>query len=174
MTAEISRLFAQHHQRYGSPRLYRELRRTGWTVSRRRVARLMRAAVLRAKAVRGRSVATRRRAKPAACWRTPCSAGARRGLIFHSDRGTEYMGAAFCAFVTRHRLEQSASVRGPSDNAPNRTQYMRYCDARRCIRRWGTGRPLPSSAVQHRTLKCQRGGARSQAILMIARFARFV
>jgi transposase InsO family protein len=40
-----------------------------------------------------------------------------RGLIFHSDRGTEYMGVAFCAFVARHGLRQSASVRGPSDNA---------------------------------------------------------
>jgi putative transposase len=41
----------------------------------------------------------------------------RGAVIFHSDRGTEYMGAAFCAFVTRRGLLQSASVRGPSDNA---------------------------------------------------------
>jgi transposase InsO family protein len=27
------------------------------------------------------------------------------------------MGAAFCAFVARHGLTQSASARGPSDNA---------------------------------------------------------
>ena len=27
------------------------------------------------------------------------------------------MGAAFCAFVARSRLRQSASVRGPGDNA---------------------------------------------------------
>ena len=40
-----------------------------------------------------------------------------RGLIFHSDRGTEYMGAAFCAFVAHHGGTQSASVRGPCDNA---------------------------------------------------------
>lgn len=40
-----------------------------------------------------------------------------RGVIFHSDRGTEYMGAAFCAVVARHDVTQSASVRGPSDNA---------------------------------------------------------
>ena len=44
MTAEIVRRFAVHHERYGSPRLHRELVNAGWTVSRRRVARLMRAA----------------------------------------------------------------------------------------------------------------------------------
>lgn len=27
------------------------------------------------------------------------------------------MGAAFCGFVARHGLQQSASVRGPGDNA---------------------------------------------------------
>ncbi len=50
---EITRLFVQHQERYGSPRLYRLLSATGWAVSRRRVARLMRAAGCRAKAVRG-------------------------------------------------------------------------------------------------------------------------
>ncbi len=53
MTLEIRRRFAAHHGRYGSPRLHRELRMAGWRCSRRRVARLMRAAGLRAKAVRG-------------------------------------------------------------------------------------------------------------------------
>ena len=53
LTAAIARLFMQHQQRYGSPRIYRELTHRGWTVSRRCVARLMRAAGLRAKAVRG-------------------------------------------------------------------------------------------------------------------------
>jgi len=38
-------------------------------------------------------------------------------LIFHSDRGSEYMGAAFCTFVAQRGLLQSASVRGPGDNA---------------------------------------------------------
>jgi putative transposase len=178
LTAEIIRLFARHHQRYGSPRLYRELIQTGWTVSRRRVARLMRAAGLRAKAVRGYRAKAGIRARfaqhpnrvwaahvtrPNQVWvgditylalaggwrylavvldyhsrrvlawtlsrrrtaretrRVLAQALARRrpsrGLIFHSDRGTEYMGAAFCAFVARHGVTQSASVRGPSDNA---------------------------------------------------------
>jgi hypothetical protein len=53
LSAEIMRLFAQHRERYGSPRLYRLLVNAGWRVSRRRVARLMRSAGLRAKAVRG-------------------------------------------------------------------------------------------------------------------------
>lgn len=45
---EIVRRFAQHQGRYGSPRLHRELVTDGWRCSRRRVARLMRAAGLRA------------------------------------------------------------------------------------------------------------------------------
>ncbi|HEX8943178.1 MAG TPA: IS3 family transposase [Gemmatimonadaceae bacterium] len=178
LTAEIVRVFAQHHQRYGSPRIYRELIRIGWTVSRRRVARLMRAARLRAKAVCGYRAKAGIRARfaqhPNRVWaahvtrrdqvwvgditylrltngwrylaivldhhsrrvlawtlsrrrtaRETCRVLARaferrrppRGLIFHSDRGTEYMGAAFCAFVARRGLTQSATVRGPSDNA---------------------------------------------------------
>ena len=39
------------------------------------------------------------------------------GVIFHSDRGSEYMGTAFCAHVARLGFLQSASVRGPGDNA---------------------------------------------------------
>jgi transposase InsO family protein len=66
-----------------------------WTLSRRRTAR-------ETCRVLGRALKRRR----------PL-----RGLIFHSDRGTEYMGAAFCAFVARHGVQQSASVRGPGDNA---------------------------------------------------------
>jgi putative transposase len=53
LSAEIARLFTEHHERYGSPRIHRLLHGAGWVVSRRRVARLMRAARLRAKAVRG-------------------------------------------------------------------------------------------------------------------------
>jgi transposase InsO family protein len=39
------------------------------------------------------------------------------GTIFHSDRGSEYMGAAFCAAVARLGMKQSANVSGPGDNA---------------------------------------------------------
>ena len=178
MTAEIVRRFARHQQRYGSPRLHEELVAAGQRCSRRRVARLMRTAGLRAKAVRGYRAKAGIRARfgqhPNRVWEThvdrvnrlwvgditylrlatgwrylavvldhhsrrvlawtlsrrrtareTCRVLARalkrrrppRGLIFHSDRGTEYMGAAFCAFVARHGLQQSASVRGPSDNA---------------------------------------------------------
>ena len=42
---------------------------------------------------------------------------AARGVIFHSDRGSEYMGAPFCAQVAQVGLLQSASARGPGDNA---------------------------------------------------------
>jgi putative transposase len=42
---------------------------------------------------------------------------AARGVIFHSDRGSEYMGAPFCLQLAQLGLLQSASVRGPGDNA---------------------------------------------------------
>jgi transposase InsO family protein len=177
LATEIARLFAKHKDRYGSPRLYRLLVDAGWSVSRRRVARLMRVAGLRAKAVRGyrpkasvhqlygrhpnrlwtaqvrapnqawvgditylkvagtwqylaivmdqysrRILAwslTARRTAAVTC--TVLTRAARRrparGAIFHSDRGSEYMGAPFCARVAQLGLLQSASVRGPGDNA---------------------------------------------------------
>lgn len=42
------------------------------------------------------------------------------GVIFHSDRGSEYMGALFCRQVQRLGLLQSASVRGPRGQRPRR------------------------------------------------------
>ena len=176
----ITRAFTLHKERYGSPRIYRELRAAGWTVSRRRIARLMRTAGLRAKAVRGyRSKAQLRRQyaqhpnrlwtttaerpnqvwvgditylRVGAAWRylavvmdqysrrvlawtltrrrtaaVTCSVltraaqargvGRTHGVIFHSDRGSEYMGAPFCTHLARLGVVQSASVRGPGDNA---------------------------------------------------------
>jgi putative transposase len=50
---EITRRFTTHGGKYGSPRIHHAMVTAGWTVSRRRVARLMREAGLRAKAVRG-------------------------------------------------------------------------------------------------------------------------
>jgi len=207
LSAEIHRLFALHHERYGSPRLYRELVNTGWSCSRRRVARLMRAAGLRAKAVRGYRAKAGIRARfaqhPNRVWkarvarvnrvwvgditylrltdgwrylavvldhhsrrvlawtlsrrrtaRETCRVLARalhrrrppRGLIFHSDRGTEYMGAAFCAFVARRGLRQSASVRGPSDNA--RAESFFHSLKAELTR----GTAFPSDAVLRRAL----------------------
>ena len=52
-TAAITQVFVRHEERYGSPRVHAALVTAGWRVSRRRVARLMRAAGLRAKTVRG-------------------------------------------------------------------------------------------------------------------------
>jgi putative transposase len=65
-----------------------------WTLSRRRTARVTCAVLMRAARTRA----------PA-------------GVIFHSDRGSEYMGAPFCAHVARLGFLQSASVRGPGDNS---------------------------------------------------------
>ena len=177
LTKEITRLFALHKERYGSPRLHRALVRAGWCVSRRRTAHLMRAAGLRAKAVQGyrakvnihqlyarhpnrlwtikvtgpnqvwvgditflkvgggwrylaivmdqhtrRILAwslTRRRtaAVTSAVLALAATRRPARGAIFHSDRGSEYMGAAFCATVARLGMQQSANANGPGDNA---------------------------------------------------------
>jgi len=177
LSKEIVRLFTVHKERYGSPRLHRALVSAGWCVSRRRVAHLMRAAGLRAKAVRGyrakvnihqlyarhpnrlwtahvtgpnqvwvgditflkvgggwrylaivmdqytrRILAwslTHRRTAAVTSAVLALAAGRRpaRGAIFHSDRGSEYMGAAFCATVARLGMQQSANVSGPGDNA---------------------------------------------------------
>jgi len=177
LSTEITQLFAAHHERYGSPRLHRLLVAAGWLVSRRRVARLMRAAGLRAKAVQGyRSKAntlrlyarhpdrlrgtvvtrpnqvwvgditylrvangwrylaivmdqysrrllawslTRRRTAAVTCAVLARAArgSAARGVIFHSDCGSEYRGAPFCARVAQMGLVPSASAHGPGDNA---------------------------------------------------------
>ena len=177
LTQEIVRLFTLHHARYGSPRLHRALQTLGWTVSRRRVAQLMRRTGLRAKAVQGyrakanihqlyarhpnrrwttqvtgpsqvwvgditflkvgarwrylaivmdqhtrRILAwslTRRRTSlvTSAVLRAAATTRPARGAIFHSDRGSEYMGAPFCATVMRLGMLQSANVSGPGDNA---------------------------------------------------------
>jgi len=178
LTTELRRRFAAHQGRYGSPRLHRELVNAGWSCSRRRVARLMRVAGLRAKAVRGYRAKAGIRARfgqhPNRLWETRVTRANQvwvgditylrvrgtwrylaivmdqysrrilawtltrrrtttvtrtvlaqalhrrrspRDVIFHSDRGSEYMGAAFCAFVAHQGLRQSASVRGPGDNA---------------------------------------------------------
>ena len=178
LTEAIMRIFAAHRGRYGSPRVHRALKDEGWVVSRRRVARLMRTAGLRAKAVRGyRAKAQVRRLfarHPNRLWTThvdrpdqvwvgditylrvaqgwrylaivmdqhtrrilawsltrqrtaavTCavlSEAARQrptatGVIFHSDRGSEYMGTPFATRVAALGLLQSASVRGPGDNA---------------------------------------------------------
>jgi putative transposase len=53
LLVQIRTLFTQHHGRYGSPRIHHALQARGITVSRRRVARLMREDGLRARAVLG-------------------------------------------------------------------------------------------------------------------------
>lgn len=46
-----------------------------------------------------------------------------RGIIFHSDRGSEYMGHRFTQ-VAQLDLLQSASVRCPGDNAPAESFFI--------------------------------------------------
>jgi len=178
LTTAIHALFAVHGERYGSPRMHHALTQAGWVVSRRRVARLMRASGLRAKAVRGYRAKTgvhrfyeqhpnRLRGQtptgPNQIWvgditylaiaghwfylaiimdyhsrrvlawslgrrrdtrvtRAVFQAAVRRrqpapGWLFHSDRGSEFLGAVFSACVAAAGCVQSASERGPGDNA---------------------------------------------------------
>jgi transposase InsO family protein len=65
-----------------------------WSLSRRRTARVTCAVLTRAA----------RRRDPT-------------GVIVHSDRGSEYTGAPFCAHVARLGFLQSTSARGPGDNS---------------------------------------------------------
>jgi putative transposase len=54
----IRRVFEEHHGRYGSPRVWAELRGRGWRASRKRVERLMREQGLRARRRRKRAKTT--------------------------------------------------------------------------------------------------------------------
>ncbi len=54
LTGEIRQVFESHRHRYGSPRIHAELREQGRSISRKRVARLMREAALYAKRKRRR------------------------------------------------------------------------------------------------------------------------
>ena len=58
LLVDIRRVHAQHRERYGAPRIHAELRAEGHTVSRKRVARLMRRHGIRARAPRRYRVCT--------------------------------------------------------------------------------------------------------------------
>ena len=55
----IRQLFAQHHGKYGSPRITDDLREAGWRVSEKTVAKIMREQGLRARAGKRRKSTTR-------------------------------------------------------------------------------------------------------------------
>ena len=59
MAAQIARLFAAHHGRYGSPRITADLHEAGWRVSENTVAKLMREQGLAARANKRRKSTTR-------------------------------------------------------------------------------------------------------------------
>ena len=60
LTQEIRQVFVTHRGRYGSPRIYRELKDQGRRISRKRVARLMCEADMSARRKRRRVLTTRR------------------------------------------------------------------------------------------------------------------
>ena len=179
LTRTIEESFEKSRGTYGSPRVQRELARRGVHVSRRRVARLMRAAGMRARVVRvyrsqramnlyygqhpnrlWKTVARRpdriwvgdvtyvrvgqswrflamvmdqysrrvlgwslARVRSTALTRAAFDHALRhrrpkRGLIFHSDRGSEYIGAGFHERLSALGVRQSTTRGGtPADNA---------------------------------------------------------
>jgi putative transposase len=68
LTAEIKRLFAVHHGKYGSPRITDDLREAGWQVAEKTVAQIMREQRLRARALKRRKNTTR---QGSGRWRAP-------------------------------------------------------------------------------------------------------
>lgn len=180
LTARIQALFVQFKGRYGAPRIHGELTREGISVSRKRVARLMRESGLRAKSARKYKATTdSNHALPVAPnllerrfdvdapnvawvsditylwtrqgWLYLCviidlysrkvvgwslrermtadlvcdalddAVRARHpppGLVFHSDRGSQYASRAFRRRLWRYRMRQSMSRKGNCwDNA---------------------------------------------------------
>jgi transposase InsO family protein len=178
LTQRLVQLYRAHQGRYGCPRLQHELRAEGCRVSRRRIARLMRAAGLRgrvARVYRGNPrlhdffsrypnrLPRRGVRRPDQVWvadvtylpiapggwrylaivldlysrrvlawtlghrrdawlvRTAFDAAVRRrrprpGLIFHSDRGSEYAATLVGDRIRALGFHQSAAQRGPEDN----------------------------------------------------------
>ena len=180
LTALIRELFVQSRSRYGAPRIHGKLAKRGIHVSRKRVARLMRAAGLKAKSARKYKATTdSKHSLPLApnlleqqfavdapnvawvsditylwtregwmylavvidlfsrkvvgwslkprmtadlvCEALDAAARARRpapGLVFHSDRGSQYASRAFRRRLWRYRMRQSMSRKGNCwDNA---------------------------------------------------------
>ena len=68
LAAEVARLFAAHHGKYGSPRITADLREAGWRVSENTVATLMREQHLVARAKKRRKQTTR---QGRGRWRAP-------------------------------------------------------------------------------------------------------
>ncbi|HET6917551.1 MAG TPA: IS3 family transposase [Acidimicrobiales bacterium] len=68
LAAEIARLFAKHHGRYGSPRITADLHEAGWRVSENTVAQVMREQQLVARAKKRRKQTTR---QGRGRWRAP-------------------------------------------------------------------------------------------------------
>jgi putative transposase len=60
LTQKIRQVFKEHHGRYGSPRIHRDVYEQGFTCSRKRIARLMRAEELSARSTRRRVRTTKR------------------------------------------------------------------------------------------------------------------
>jgi putative transposase len=102
LAAAIRQVFNDSGGTYGSPRIGDELRDQGWHVSDTTIAQLMAelglvAALNRAAVTRGGDVA---------------------GVIFHSDRGSEYTSADFAGACARWKVRQSMGRVGSCfDNA---------------------------------------------------------
>ena len=103
LAAAVAEAFEASGGTYGSPQVSLKLRAAEWRVSVNTVAQLMRERGLIARVVRRRRSVVR---------------GQVAGLIFHSDRGSEYTAANYAAACGRFGVMQSMGrVASALDNA---------------------------------------------------------
>jgi len=127
LATRITELFDASGKTYGSPRITLDLRAEGWQVSVNTVARLMAELGLAGRAKRRRHSLTRQGKRPAArdlvrrhfdAVAPVTTRGGADGVIFHSDRGSEYTSAQFGLACTRMGVVQSMGRVGSAlDNA---------------------------------------------------------
>jgi transposase InsO family protein len=115
LLVHISAAYAENRGAYGWPRIWRQLRAQGIRVGKLRVQRLMQKHGIQARGKRRfRVVTTDSKRNP----------GKRAGLIFHSDRGSQYASEDFSDVLKEHGITPSMSRKGNCwDNACSETLF---------------------------------------------------
>ncbi len=105
---KLIRLIEQIHQRsrgtYGSPRVFKALKGLGQKVSQHKVEKIMKNNGIFSKTKRKFKELVISALKQAIARRDPSS-----GLIFHSDRGSQYCSAEFRQVLKNYQIMQSQS-----------------------------------------------------------------